>query len=37
MLSEDYDEKTCEAMAKAGNKRAVMKITSKGMKKVYEV
>ena len=37
MLKEDYDEKTCEAMAKAGNKRAVMKITSKGMKKVYEV
>ncbi|MBD5542421.1 MAG: ATP phosphoribosyltransferase regulatory subunit [Lachnospiraceae bacterium] len=37
MLREDYDEKTCEAMAKAGNKRAVMKITSKGMKKVYEV
>lgn len=37
MLKEDYDEKTCEALAKAGNKRAVMKITSKGMKKVYEV
>ena len=37
MLKEEYDEKTCEALAKAGNKRAVMKITSKGMKKVYEV
>lgn len=37
MLKEEYDEKACEALAKAGNKRAVMKITSKGMKKVYEV
>lgn len=37
MLKEEYDEKACEALAKAGNKRAVMKITSKGMKKLYEV
>lgn len=37
MFKEEYDEKACEALAKAGNKRAVMKITSKGMKKVYEV
>lgn len=37
MLGEEYDEKACAALAKAGNKRAVMKITSKGMKKLYEV
>lgn len=37
MLKDEYDEKTCEAFAKATNKRAVMKITAKGMKKLYEV
>lgn len=37
MLGGEYDEKACAALAKAGNKRAVMKITSKGMKKLYEV
>lgn len=37
MLREEYDEKTCVAFAKSTNKRAVMKITAKGMKKLYEV
>ena len=36
-LSDEHDEKTYVALAKAGNKKAVMKITSKGMKKLYEV
>lgn len=36
-VSEEYDEKAYVEMAKAGNKKAVMKITSKGMKKLYEV
>lgn len=36
-LSDEQDEKAYVALAKAGNKKAVMKITSKGMKKLYEV
>lgn len=37
MLDEERDEKSYVALAKENNKRAVMKITSKGMKKLYEV
>ena len=36
-MSDEHDEKAYVALAKAGNKKAVMKITSKGMKKLYEV
>lgn len=36
-LPDEHDEKAYVELAKAGNKKAVMKITSKGMKKLYEV